>query len=57
MDEWRYDRVCRAPNGKFYVTWRRQPVCGLGDVLLYFDTELKGREYLIECDAEAAASV
>ena len=35
-----------APNGKFYAIWRRQPVCALAGVLLYFETARDANEFL-----------
>ena len=36
-------QVLRAPNEKFYVLWRGQPICLMGGVLYYFETEREAR--------------
>ena len=48
----RENQVGRAPNGKFYAIWRKEPVCALGGVLFYFETERDTWDFLAQCDAE-----
>jgi hypothetical protein len=46
------NQVLRAPNEKFCVIWRGQPVCSMGGVLFYFETEREAREFLNQCETE-----
>jgi hypothetical protein len=39
-------QVLRAPNEKFYALWRGQPICLMGGVLYYFETEREARAFL-----------
>jgi hypothetical protein len=45
-------QVLRAPNEKFYVLWRGQPICLMGGVLYYFETEREARAFLGQCETE-----
>ena len=45
------NQVLRAPNERFYVLWRSQPICSIGGALLYFETERDAREFLGRCEA------
>jgi hypothetical protein len=46
------NQILRAPNERFYVLWRGQPICSIGGVLAYFETERGAREFLSQCEAE-----
>jgi hypothetical protein len=37
------NQVLRAPNEKFYVIWRGQPVCVIDGVIFYFVSEREAR--------------
>jgi hypothetical protein len=41
-------KVRRAPNERFYLTRKDQPVCMRSDALLYFATEHEALEFLAE---------
>jgi hypothetical protein len=45
-------QVLRAPNERFYILWRGQPICSMDGVLYYFETEREAREFLSQCEAE-----
>jgi hypothetical protein len=45
------NQVLRAPNERFYVLWRGQPICSIGGTLLYFEIEREAREFLGQCEA------
>jgi hypothetical protein len=45
-------QVIRAPNEKFYVIWRGEPVCGLGGVLYYFETNREAHDFFDQCEKE-----
>jgi hypothetical protein len=45
-------QVLRAPNERFYVLWRGQPICSMDGVLFYFETAREAREFLNQCEAE-----
>jgi hypothetical protein len=45
-------QVLRAPNERFYVHWRGQPICSMDGVLFYFETARDAREFLNQCEAE-----
>ena len=40
------NQVFRAPNGRFYVLWRGQPICSMDGDLAYFETERRAGEFL-----------
>ena len=46
------NQVLRAPNDKFYVLWRGEPVCGLSGVLYYFVSKREADEFLDQCKRE-----
>jgi len=46
------DQVIRAPNGKFFVIWRDQPVCSMAGILLYFETKSAARNFFSGCEWE-----
>ena len=46
------NQVLRAPNEKFYVIWRCQPVCVIDGVIFYFVSEREAREFLNQCEVE-----
>jgi RNase adaptor protein for sRNA GlmZ degradation len=50
MDEEGSDwfNVHHAPNGKFYMTRRDQPICTQTGLLRYFETEREALEFLAE---------
>lgn len=52
MDEEGSDwfNVHRAPNGKFYMTRRDQPICTHTGSLCYFETEREALEFLTEIE-------
>jgi hypothetical protein len=43
-------RILRAPNERFYVLWRGQPICSMNGALFYFGTEREAREFLNQCE-------
>jgi hypothetical protein len=54
-DEYRdIPKICRAPNDKFYVLWRGQPVCTPNDALRYFETEHEAQLVLAEIEDPAS---
>ncbi len=46
------NQVFRAPNDRFYVLWRGQPICSMDGDLAYFETELRAGEFLSLYEAE-----
>ena len=50
MDEQGSDwfNVHHAPNGKFFMTRRDQPICTQTGLPLYFETELEALEFMAE---------
>ena len=40
--------VHHAPNGKFYMTRRDQPICTQTGLLRYFETEREALEFMAE---------
>jgi hypothetical protein len=46
MQEKTIPKIYPAPNGKFYLLWRRQPVCTPAGALRYFETEGEARRFL-----------
>ena len=44
------NQVLRAPNERFYVLWRGQPICSIGGGLLYFEIEHEALEFLRQCE-------
>jgi hypothetical protein len=42
----------RAPNERFVVIWREQPVCLMSGVVYYFHTEREARHFLEQCEEE-----
>jgi hypothetical protein len=46
------NQVMRAPNERFVVIWREQPVCLMSGVVYYFHTEREARHFLEQCEEE-----
>jgi len=46
------NQVLRAPNDRFYVLWRGEPVCGLSGVIYYFESKRDAHEFLDQCERE-----
>jgi hypothetical protein len=46
------NQVLRAPNNRFYVLWRGEPVRGLSDFLYYFASRQEADEFLRECERQ-----
>jgi hypothetical protein len=44
-------KICRAPNGKFYVRGKGEAICLPNGSLRYFETERAAWGFLAECDA------
>jgi hypothetical protein len=43
-------KICRAPNGKFYVWGNGEAICLPNGTLHYFESEPEARAFLTDCD-------
>ena len=43
------NQVIRAPNERFVVVWREQPVCLMSGAVYYFQTEREAWHFLEQC--------